>query len=74
MNYVDWRDPEGEIIFGDPGAGNYTLALMAGLVSITSPPDQQKPKQKEEEAPQEPPKTTRAEKRALLAKIKQKNI
>ncbi|KAF2901294.1 hypothetical protein ILUMI_04892 [Ignelater luminosus] len=68
MNYVDWRDPDGEMIFDDPGAGNYTLALMAGLVSIL-PPEPPKPKP-EEEAPKKPPKITRAEKRALLEKMK----
>lgn len=30
--YVDWVDDEGEMIFKEPGIGNYTLALMAGRV------------------------------------------
>lgn len=32
--YVDWRDKNGEMIFEDLGAGNYTLAVMAGKVPL----------------------------------------
>lgn len=35
MYFVDWRDGEGthaNMIFDDPGVGNYTVAVMAGPV------------------------------------------
>ncbi|KAF2901293.1 hypothetical protein ILUMI_04891 [Ignelater luminosus] len=34
VNYSDWRDLEGEVVFNNPGKGNYTCALMAGLVPV----------------------------------------
>ncbi|XP_074032419.1 arylalkylamine N-acetyltransferase-like 2 [Leptinotarsa decemlineata] len=66
IEYVKWRDKYEELIFCDPGAGNYTCALMAGRV-----------KQPVIEEPTEVPedltsktKLTRAEKRKAKQKGK----
>ncbi|CAH1368384.1 hypothetical protein MTP99_009767 [Tenebrio molitor] len=66
INYVEWRDRFNELIFDEPGQGNYTCAVMAGVVP---PPP----------APEPPPKTseekvkiTREEKRKIKAKKKKK--
>lgn len=44
--YVEWRDKLNEMIFDDPGPGNYSCALMVGIV----------PENKEEEKPPAPEK------------------
>lgn len=31
--YVDWEE-DGEMVFHDPGAGNYTIAIMASKVEL----------------------------------------
>lgn len=68
INYVEWRDRFNELIFDEPGQGNYTCAVMAGVVP---PPP----------APEPPPKTseekvkiTREEKRKIKAKKKKKEM
>lgn len=66
--YVDWRDQYGEMIFNDPGPGNYTVSLMGMRV----PKDriEEEVAKKVVEAPKEEPrkhKLTRAEKRAEKA-------
>lgn len=35
MYYVDWRDRFNEIIFEDPGVGNYTCSIMAGQIPVS---------------------------------------
>ncbi|KAK4873912.1 hypothetical protein RN001_013272 [Aquatica leii] len=66
INYCDWRDEECELIFDDPGAGNYTCALMAGYVLPPPPPPP--PPQVTPEELANIPKVTRAAKQEALAK------
>lgn len=55
------------MIFDDPGAGNYTCAVMAGeLPAVTEPPPPPKSKVVEDVTP--PVKLTRVEKRKLKDK------
>lgn len=69
INYAQWRDEKGEFIFDDPGAGNYSFAVMAGKVPAAPPPEP--PKQEEVNATKQPDaKKTRKEKRAEVAKKK----
>lgn len=65
MNYVDWRDRFNEMIFDEPGVGNYTCAVMAG--NVPPPPIPEPPPKVEEE---QPVKVTREEKRKQKAKKK----
>lgn len=68
INYAQWRDEKGEFIFDDPGAGNYSFAVMAGKVPAAPPPEP--PKQEEVTGKQPEAKKTRKEKRAEVAKKK----
>ncbi|XP_018332795.1 uncharacterized protein LOC108742207 isoform X1 [Agrilus planipennis] len=69
VNYVDWRDEQHELIFSDPGPGNYTIALMA----CYTPPAPIKPRKIPEriiemELEEAKKKKTRMDKRAELVK------
>ncbi|KAK4880606.1 hypothetical protein RN001_008752 [Aquatica leii] len=66
INYCDWRDEENELVFDDPGAGNYTCALMAGYVQPPPPPPPPPPLTPEELA--KIPKVTRAARQEALTK------
>lgn len=72
--YVDWRDKNGDIIFTDPGPGNYTCAFMAGHVSDVSiiqerPPPVEHVRQVQVPVPVVPqPKRTRIQRREIIAK------
>lgn len=69
IKYVEWRDKNGEMIFDDPGAGNYTCALLAGLIPV-APEPQPPPPVVETDAKKE--KVTRVDKRAAKEKAKKK--
>lgn len=71
INYVDWRGKDGEMIFDDPGAGNYSCALMAGVVP-EAPEPEPPPPPKVDDVEKKKEKVTRAEKRAEKAKAKKK--
>ncbi|KAK5646997.1 hypothetical protein RI129_005461 [Pyrocoelia pectoralis] len=43
IKYTEWTDSDGELIFDDPGAGNYTCAVMAGTVAPLPPPPPRPP-------------------------------
>ncbi|XP_031343229.1 uncharacterized protein LOC116178499 [Photinus pyralis] len=66
VSYCAWRDREGELIFDDPGAGNYTCAVMAGPVP---PPPSLGIVPSDSQMKLTRPKT-RAEKQMLRAKAK----
>lgn len=68
INYAQWRDEQGAFIFDDPGAGNYSFAVMAGKVPPAPPPEP--PKQEPTASPQTQSKKTRKEKRSEIAKKK----
>ncbi|XP_060518415.1 uncharacterized protein LOC132697139 [Cylas formicarius] len=36
VEYANWVDPLGELVFCDPGPGNYTCAMMVGTVPLTA--------------------------------------
>lgn len=55
------------MFFDDPGAGNYTCAVMAGPVP-EEPPLPEPPKEKPPEEKQKEKKMTRKEKRAAKGK------
>lgn len=59
------------MIFDDPGAGNYTCALMAGYVPQEPIPEPTPPKPTSTE-PVKKEKITRKDKRELTAKRKRK--
>lgn len=61
---MQWRDEKSELIFDDPGAGNYTFAVMAG--SVPPPPPPEPPRR--DAAQEAEPKRSRKDKRAELAK------
>lgn len=67
INYVEWRDKDKNLVFDDPGPGNYTCAFMAGKVPAEDPPEPTKPVEKKvvEEKKQ---KITRKEKREIAMK------
>lgn len=70
VSYVEWRDKRKELIFDDPGAGNYTCALMAGAVP---PPPVPEPKVTVvEESEKGKGKLSRAEKRGAAEKKQRK--
>ncbi|XP_001812133.1 uncharacterized protein LOC100141857 isoform X1 [Tribolium castaneum] len=66
IDYVGWRDRFNEMIFDDPGIGNYTCAVMAGPVP---PPPEVEPPPKVDEVEE---KLTREEKRKAKEKKKRK--
>nr|XP_022919199.1 uncharacterized protein LOC111428034 [Onthophagus taurus]XP_022919200.1 uncharacterized protein LOC111428034 [Onthophagus taurus] len=69
IEYCKWTNKEtGLLIFDDPGAGNYTIACMAG--NVPDEPFKDKPhKNVEEEVVEEkPPVLTRADRREMVAK------
>ncbi|CAH0557950.1 unnamed protein product [Brassicogethes aeneus] len=68
--YTSWTDKQKRLIFCAPGPGNYSGALMAGLVPPPPEPDPPPPPTEEELEAQK--KLTRAEKRAM--KIKKKEL
>lgn len=67
INYAQWKDEKGELIFDDPGAGNYSFAVMAGKVPPPPPPE---PPKEEPVVQQTGAKKPRKEKRAELSKKK----
>ncbi|KAK9870528.1 hypothetical protein WA026_008092 [Henosepilachna vigintioctopunctata] len=46
ISYLDYKDEDGEMIFAEPGAGNYFCALMASEVRPPTPPPMPPPKDK----------------------------
>lgn len=71
INYVEWRDKNGELIFDDPGAGNYSCILMAANVPEEAIPEPQPPIITVE-LPIKQPRLTRIQKREKVAKELQK--
>lgn len=68
INYAQWRDEKGELIFDDPGAGNYSFAVMAGRVPPPPPPEPPAPDPAATKADNK--KKPRKERRTELAKKK----
>nr|CAI5840375.1 unnamed protein product [Callosobruchus analis] len=66
IEYKTWHDKTGELVFCNPGAGNYTCALMAG--ELPPPPPPPPPPKKESNTKKE--KLTRGEKRKSVQKLK----
>lgn len=48
LSYLDWKDEDGEMIFPEPGAGNYYCALMGGEVPPPPPPPPPPPEEEVE--------------------------
>ncbi|GJQ83840.1 hypothetical protein Trydic_g5698 [Trypoxylus dichotomus] len=67
INYVEWRNKDKNLVVDDPGPGNYTCALMAGLIPTENPPEPVKPSEKKVEEDKKT-KTTRKERRETAAK------
>ncbi|KAJ8984080.1 hypothetical protein NQ317_006578 [Molorchus minor] len=61
ISYVNWTDKAGELLFCNPGAGNYTCAVMAGIVP--PPPEPEPPPPPPEAEEEAKKKKTRGEKR-----------
>ncbi|XP_044751871.1 uncharacterized protein LOC123311844 [Coccinella septempunctata] len=70
LSYLDWKDEDGEMIFPEPGAGNYYCAMMGGEVPPPLPPP---PPPKEEVVVVEEKKLTRVERLAQMDKDKSKS-
>lgn len=68
ISYVSWLDSMGHMIFDDPGAGNYTCALMAGRVPPA--PSREDKKKVEEEGALEATKPTSTKSKKLTRQDK----